>query len=149
MNLHDLLNVESAQRHLKMFFNQASEETLARGNDLDVQVLENLHERQVRKSTPMTNAMTLYRKDFVLRKEPRSYQRLRTMVNDIPEQQQQNMLISQQERSRDRAAAACASTGYEEKRKDCRALTFKGSCSKGGNVLSKMTGQRNSINKSG
>ena len=126
-------------------FNQASEETVALDSDSYEQVLENLHERQVKKSTPMTNAVTLFRKGVVLRKEPRSYQRLRTMVNDIPEQKNsRTFLISQQERSRDRAATACSSKKYEEKGKDGRALTFKGSFSKGG----KCEGQRNLIKKS-
>ena len=42
------------------------------------------------------------------------------MVNDILEQQQQNMWISQDERSRDRAAAVYSLKGAEEKGKDCR-----------------------------
>ena len=44
------------------------------------------------KSTLMKNGMTLYHQDIILKKEPRSYQRLRTMVNDILEQQQQHTL---------------------------------------------------------
>ena len=53
-------------------------------------------------------------------------------MHDILEQQQQNMLISQKERSRDRAAAGYSSKGAEEKGKDCRSGTSKSSCSKGG-----------------
>ena len=48
---------------------------------MDEHVLENMHDRFVKK---------VYT-DFVLKKEPRSYQRLRTMVNDILEQQQHTL----------------------------------------------------------
>ena len=51
-------------------------------------------ERQVGKSTLMTSALTLYEQDIVLKKEPRSHKKLRTMGNDILKHQQQNMLIS-------------------------------------------------------
>ena len=65
--------------NLKMC-NQAQEETLlAFVNDLDEHVLQNLYERQVKKSTLMEHAMTLYQQYTVLKKEPRSYQRFRTM----------------------------------------------------------------------
>ena len=104
MNLNDLLSVDLRKDNLKMF-NQASEETLsAFGNDSDDGVLENLCERQVGKSTLMKNALTLNQSDIVLQKEPRSYQKLSAIVNGIFEHKQQNMLISQKERSRDRAA---------------------------------------------
>ena len=73
---------------------------------MDEHVLGNLFERQVKKSTLMKHAMTLYQQDIILKKEPRSHKRLRTMVNDIFEHQQPMMLISQKERSRDRVAAA-------------------------------------------
>ena len=43
---------------------------------------------------------------IVLKKEPRSCQKLRTVVNGTLEQQQQNKLISQKERSRNEAASA-------------------------------------------
>ena len=45
----------------------------------------------------MKNASSLYQSDIVVKKEPRSYWKSRTMVNDILEQQQQNMLIAQKE----------------------------------------------------
>ena len=51
MNVSDLLNVELYNDNLKM---------LALGNALDEGVLESLYERQVRKSTLMKNAFTLY-----------------------------------------------------------------------------------------
>ena len=76
-SLSESLNVELYNDILKMF-NQAWEETLpALGNDLDEHVLENLFERQVKKSTLMKHAMTLHQRHIVLKKEPRSYQRLR------------------------------------------------------------------------
>ena len=82
MNLSDLLNVELYNDNLKMF-NQAREETsvVLFENDLDEHVLENMHDRLVKQ---------VYT-DLVLKKEPRSYQRLRTMVNDILEQQQHTL----------------------------------------------------------
>ena len=72
MNLNDLL--KDVLYNLKMF-NQAWEETLsAPGDVLDEHVLENLYQRQVKKSTLMKHAITLYQQDIVLKKEPRSYQ---------------------------------------------------------------------------
>ena len=54
-NLNELLSVALYNDNLKMF-NQAWEETsLALGNNLDAGVLENLYEKQMRKSTPMKN----------------------------------------------------------------------------------------------
>ena len=95
LDLNDLYN-----NNLKML-NQVWEEfLLALGYDLDEGVLENLCERQVKKSTLMKNAMTLYQRDLVVKKEPRSKPKLRAMVNDILRHQQQNMLISQKERSK-------------------------------------------------
>ena len=65
MNLSDLPSVQLHNNNLKMF-NQACEETLsALGNDLDEHVLENLYELQVKTSTLMKNALTLYQSDFV------------------------------------------------------------------------------------
>ena len=52
------------------------------------------------------------------------------MVIEILEQQQQNMLMSPEGRSRDRAAAY-SSNGVEEKGKYCRSWMSKSSCSKG------------------
>ena len=43
---------------------------------------------QVNKSTLMKHAKTLHQQDLVLKKEPRRYQRLRTTVSDIREEQQ-------------------------------------------------------------
>ena len=98
MNLSNLVIVELYIDNPKMF-NQAWKETvLARGNDLDEGVLENLCERQVRTSTLMQNALTLSQPDIVLKDEPRSDKRLMTVVHDILEQQWQNMLICQKER---------------------------------------------------
>ena len=78
-----------------MFTQDREETSLAFGNDLDECVLENLYERQGRKSTLMKNALSLYQSDNVLKKEPRRYPKLRTTTNDILEHQQQNMLFSQ------------------------------------------------------
>ena len=80
----------------------------------------------------MKNALTLYQSDIVLKKEPRSYPRLWTLAHGIVERQQQDMLISQQERSKNRVAAVYSLQGSEKKGKDCRSWTSEGSCSKGG-----------------
>ena len=95
---------------------------------------ENLHGRQLKKSALVKNAMTFFfQQDVVLKKEPRSHKIWRSIVEDILDQQQQNMLISQKkERSRDRAAVAYTLRRGAEKRKDYRSWTSKGSCSKGG-----------------
>ena len=77
------------------------------------------------KSTLLKNAMTLVHQDIVLKKGSRSGPRLRTMTSATLEQQQQHMLISQKERSRDRAAVAYSSKGTEEKGKDYRSWTSK------------------------
>ena len=91
-------------------------------DDLGGGSLKNLHERQVRKSALMENALTLYQCD-ILGKKPRSYQEVWTVMNDILEHQQQNMLISQQERPKDRAAVY--SLRGAEKSQDCRLLGVK------------------------
>ena len=58
MNSSGLLDVELSNDNLKIC-NQAWEETLlAFGNDLDEHVLENLYERQGKKSTLMEHTMT-------------------------------------------------------------------------------------------
>ena len=91
--MRDLLNVEFYNDNLKML-NQVWEETVpAFRNDLDEHVLVNFYERQVTKSTLMMHAMTLYQEDIVLKKNPRSFSKLRIVVNDSLEQQQQNILI--------------------------------------------------------
>ena len=83
MNLNDLLHVELYNDNLKMF-NQAREEhIISPRQDLDEGVLESFFEKQLGKSTLMKNALTLYLSDVVLKREPRSFQKLRTMVNDI------------------------------------------------------------------
>ena len=64
MNLSDLLIVELYIDNPKIF-NQAWEETvLALGDHPDEGVLENFCERQVRTSTLMKNALTLYQQDI-------------------------------------------------------------------------------------
>ena len=71
MNLSDLLYVQLHNDTLKMF-NQTWEEALqALGYDLDEHVVEHLDERQVKKSTLMKHAMTLYQQDTVLKKRSR------------------------------------------------------------------------------
>ena len=141
MNLSDMLDVELYNDSLKMF-NQAWEETLvALGDDLGEGVLENLCERQVWKSAFMKHVMTLHQQDIVLKKEPRSYAKLRTVVNHILEHQQQNMLISQKERSRDRAAV------HKEQKKKAKIVDLgcqKGRARKADKVLLKLTWQRKS-----
>ena len=71
-------------------------------------------------------------KTLFWKKEPKSHQRLRTMVNGILEQQQLNMFISQKERSRARAAAVCSSEGAWEKAEIVDLACQESSCSKGG-----------------
>ena len=64
MKLNDFLDAELCKDNLKMS-NQAWEETLlALGNDLDEHVLENLYERQVKKSTRMKHAMEFFQTLF-------------------------------------------------------------------------------------
>ena len=70
VNWNALLDVELYNDNFKMF-NQAWEETLSAPGDLDEGVLEKLYERQVRKSTPMKNALTLVQSDTVPKREPR------------------------------------------------------------------------------
>ena len=82
---------------------------LALGSDLDEGVLKNLHERQVKQKTLVNNTLSLYQS------QRRSYQILRAMMKDILEHEQQNMLISQKERSRDRAAPTYSSKRETEK----------------------------------
>ena len=120
MNLNALLHVELYNDHHQMF-NQSWEETTL-GSDLDELVVDNLHERQVRTSTLMKNALTLYQSDTVLKMEPRSYQKWRTLVNDKLEHQQQKMLSSQKRAlKRPMIKAKIVALGRP-----------KGSCSQGG-----------------
>ena len=71
MNLSELANVKMYNDNLKMF-NQAREEaSLALGNALDEDALENLYERQVKKSTLMKEDMTLNQQDTVFKKKSR------------------------------------------------------------------------------
>ena len=87
MILSDLLDVELYIDNVKM----SNHETLpASGINFDEHSLEKF-EQQVDKSTLMKHAMTLHQEDFVLKKEPRSDLRLRTMVNVILEQQQHTL----------------------------------------------------------
>ena len=74
-------------------------------------------EKQVKNSSLMQHAMTPYHQDIVLTKEPRSYQKLKTMVNAILEQQQQNFLISQIEKARNKATSAFSLKDGLRKRK--------------------------------
>ena len=89
---------------------------------------ENLYERQVSKSALMKKALSLYQSDIVLNKEPRSQQKLIAMVNDIIEHQRQNMLTSQKERSKDRAAPVYSLHSAEDEGEDCRCWTSKCYC---------------------
>ena len=96
MHSSDSLNVELYNDNLKMF-NQACEE------------------RPSQKSQHSWS-MTWNQQDILLKKEPRSYQRLRTMVNDILEEQQQNMLIShQKKRSKDSSSSILSRRSWREK----------------------------------
>ena len=62
--------------------------------DMAGELLEILNQRQLRRSTLMKNALSSFLSDIVIRKEPRSYQRLHAMVTDSLEDQRQNELIS-------------------------------------------------------
>ena len=78
-------------------------------NEIDEGVLAKFYERQSKQSSVMKNSLSLYHTDLVLMKENTSYRKYRAMVNDILEDPQQNILISQIERSRDTAAASRSS----------------------------------------
>ena len=66
------------------------------------------------------------------KREPRSYQKLRAMVNDILEHQHQNMFISRKARSRHSQHQRTLQKEQRKKRKDCCSCTSKSSCSTGG-----------------
>ena len=141
MNSSELLLVELYNDNVKIF-NHASEETmLALVVDLDEHVLENLYERQANKFTLMKSAMTLFHQDVLVQKNQQATTDLRSMVKDIlQQQQQQKMLISQNERARDRAAAAYSLKGPEEKGKYLRSLDIKKArAGKAENVLSNLS----------
>ena len=91
--LSDVLNVVLKNDNLKVFNHVRDESLLALRNDLDEHVVENLYERQVEKSALMQHANTLYQQDSVQKKEPRSFEKLKLVVDDILERQQ-NLLIS-------------------------------------------------------
>ena len=73
-----------------------------------------LYIKHLEKPSPMKNALSLYHSDIAIR-------------------MRQGKLISQQERSRDRAAPACSSKSSDGKDKDGRSWTSKGFCSTGSN----------------
>ena len=131
MGLTDLLNIELYNDNLKQF-NQAWEELLlSLDKGVDGEMLEYLCKGQIRRSSVMENGLSLYHSDILLKRELKSYRTLTAMVNDIFEDWRQNQLISQNERSRDRAAPAHASRYGERKGRDRKSWTSKGWCSKG------------------
>ena len=85
----------------------------------------------------------LCQSDIVLKKEPRSYPMWRTTVSDILEQQQQNMWISQKERSRGRVSAVY---GAKKRGTERQRLSFldvkKARARRAEHVLLHMTWQR-------
>ena len=58
-NLSELLSVEVVQRQPQHVQSSLGRHKLVLGHDLDEHVLENLHERQVIKSTLMNDTLTL------------------------------------------------------------------------------------------
>ena len=130
MNLNDLLEVELYNDNLKMFSQAWEETSSALGNDLDVTCSREL----VWTTSEKVYTHDACQQDIVAKQEPKNYQILRTMVNDILEQQQQNMFFSQKERSRDRASW--------EKAEIVDLACQKARARKAENVLSNMTRQR-------
>ena len=107
VNLKGLLNIEMYNDNLKTFTQSLEGMWMTLGKDVDEQMLESLHERQLTKSSLMKSALTLYQSDIVLKTEPRSHKKLRAMVHDILEvKNKPNMLISHEERSRERTEPA-------------------------------------------
>ena len=97
----------------------------------------------MKKLTHMMHAMTSYQEDTVLDQEPRRYQRLRTVVNDVPEQQQQNMLISQ--KRSDQKTEQQQHTLHKELKKKAKFVHLgcqKARARKAQNVHSNLTRQR-------
>ena len=114
--LNDWLNVELYNDNLKMFNQSLEGKLLALGNDMDEHVLENMHERQMKKiNTHETSDDLMSARHRSEKREPRSCQIQMTMINDMFQQQQQNMFTSPKERSRDKPTAAHFSKGTEEK----------------------------------
>ena len=101
------------------------ETELALGSDLDDSFLESVSfERQLKKSSRMQNAVSLYPKNIVVMKEHRCYRNLKAIVRDILESQQQTMLISQKTLSKDGAAPACSFEETRGKRQRLQLLDF-------------------------
>ena len=92
MNSSDLLLVELYNDSVKIFNLLERKHFIALVSHLDEHVLENLCERQANKFTLMKNAMTLLHQDILVKKKQEATTDLRSMVNDILEQQQQKML---------------------------------------------------------
>ena len=89
MSVTDLFNIEMRHDNLKVF-NQPWEETqLLLDKNVDEELLENLYERQLRKSSLMKNALSLYHSDILLKREPMNSKKLRAVETDILEDQRQ------------------------------------------------------------
>ena len=66
LEMNDLLDGELCKFYLKMF-DQGWEDTSSHlGYDLDEHVVENMYERQERKSTLMRNALTQFQQDIAM-----------------------------------------------------------------------------------
>ena len=67
-NLSDLLSVEVVQRQSQHVQSSLGRHKSVLGNDLDEHILENLHERQVIKSTLVNNVLTLNHQNAMLKR---------------------------------------------------------------------------------
>ena len=118
MSVRDLLNVGLHNDNLKTF-NQTWRETLmAVGSDMDESLPDMLQRRTVEEVLSCAERV-------IVVPEWHCRQKVKGMVNDILENQQQHMLISQEERSKDRAAVSLFKEERRRKRQELLVLDFK------------------------
>ena len=89
-----LLNIEMDD-NLKKFVGAWEETLMSLEKKPEADVLKDLHHRQLEKSTLVLNALALDHSDPIHREEPKSCSRLRAVVPDVLEHQQQNSLTVQ------------------------------------------------------
>ena len=105
----DLPNIELVNDSLKKFDGALENLPMTLENEPENVLLEGRHLRQQEKSTSTQNAFALFHSDQTHRKEPKSHLKLKAMVTDVLQDQQQSVLAALKESS--------ARSSHSEKRR--------------------------------
>ena len=129
LGLNDVLIIKFRSDNLKMFDRAWAETWMALDKEPQRNFLESLHHRQLEKSTLVKTALALSYLDQVHRTEQKSCAKLKALVADILEDQQQETLI--EGRVLDKAIPVVPVTGKGDGHNgECRQWTSKGSRAK-------------------